>query len=511
MRPDVLPLICAVWEACRIFAATHWNLAVARLILHDFGKKEGLTLKSFCQGWILTGFCAAAVVCLALTGCSYKIENAVPSYSAPYLMDFTFALRDNSDHAVVATPSSFEMTAKEDDNTISPSETAFLLAPAANKQSKCFLVLDYTNSMADPVRNGDANGNGKSDAVEMMETSAKEFIDGMTSDAQVGILEFHREDPAHPPTVVADFTTNKDYLKARIDAIWGDYVQGFPASSRCWDAVQDAIGMFPDDQGADEERYLLFLSDGVDESSTTATPDTIIAAAKDRAINVYCIGFGDELAPDALEQITSKTGGAYYKAGSVEQLGQRFDDIWQDLGGRYTFRWSTLRRDGASFVPSFEIKLNGASGSYTGPAYTPTDHTGDVLRGVLRVPEYTVVDGHASLFIRASYSPRYVTRLSLYVQSPYAFTATLVGADDGGLCQSWADPVVTTNTSGATIALQSKTPADIYTAITYGAFGPILRLDFANLPETPGALVTAVNPDNSLYGNGQSFVVESLP
>ncbi len=511
MHPDVLPLICAVRRACYIFAATQWYLAVPCLFLRGFGKKEGLKMKSIGHGWILTGCWAAAVTCLALTGCSYKVENAVPSYSAPYLMDFTFALRDSSDHAVVATPASFEMTAKEDDNTISPSETAFLLAPAANKQSKCFLVLDYTNSMADPVRNGDANGDGKSDAVEMMETSAKEFIDGMTSDAQVGILEFHREDPAHPPAVVADFTTNKDYLKARIDAIWGEYVQGFPASSRCWDAVSAAVGMFPSGQGADEERYVLFLSDGVDESSTTATPDTIITAAQAQAVNVYCIGFGDELAPDALQQITSKTGGAYYKAASVEQLGQRFTDIWQELGGRYTFRWSTLRRDGASFVPSFEIKLNGVSGSYTGPAYTPTDHAGDVLSGVLRVPEYTIVDGHASVFIRAAYVPRYITRLSLYVQTPYTFTAALVGADDGGLCQSWSAPVLTTDANGATVAIQSPTPTDIYTAMTYGAFGPILQLDFANLPDKPGPLVTAINVDNSSYGSGQHFVVESLP
>jgi hypothetical protein len=365
--------------------------------------------------------------------------------------------------------------------------------------------------MADPARNGDENGDGKSDAIDMMETSAKEFIDGMTSDAQVGILEFHREDPAHPPLVVSDFTTNKDYLKARIDAIWGEYVQGFPASSRCWDAVSAAIAMFPGDQGADEQRYVVFLSDGVDESSTNATPDSIIGAARDLAINVYCIGFGDELNPDNLEDITSETGGAYYKAGSIEQLGERFDELWRDLGGRYTFRWATLRRDGGSFTPSFEIKLNGISGRYTGPDCTPADYTGDVLRGVLRVPEYTIVDGRASLFIRASYVPRYVTKFSMNVQTPYAFTAALVGPEDSGLCQDWSEPVVTPNTGGANIALQSQAPENIYTAMPYGAFGAILRLDFTGLPENPGQLVTAITVDNSLYGNGQHFAVESLP
>jgi hypothetical protein len=45
----------------------------------------------------------------------------------------------------------------------------------------------------------------------------------------------------------------------------------------------------------------------------------------------------------------------------------------------------------------------------------------------------------------------------------------------------------------------------------YGAFGAILRLDFTGLPENPGQLVTAITVDNSLYGNGQHFAVESLP
>ena len=43
---------------------------------------------------------------------------------------------------------------REDNDAISPSETGAYLWSAANKQLKCFLVLDYTGSMADIANGG---------------------------------------------------------------------------------------------------------------------------------------------------------------------------------------------------------------------------------------------------------------------------------------------------------------------------------------------------------------------
>jgi hypothetical protein len=35
-------------------------------------------------------------------------------YSAPYLLDFTFSVRDQNNHAVILDPSQFEVVCKED-------------------------------------------------------------------------------------------------------------------------------------------------------------------------------------------------------------------------------------------------------------------------------------------------------------------------------------------------------------------------------------------------------------
>ena len=445
------------------------------------------------------------------------ISGMVSDYSSPYLLDFTFSLRDQNNHALVVPPRDLEVTAMEDATTISKTESAFILAGAANKQLKSFLVLDYTNSMADPAVNGDSDKDGISDAVEAMEQAAKGFISVLNPDAQLGVFEFHREDQ-DPATTgkVADFTTDKGYLQGRIDIIWADYVKWFPASSRCWDAVHAAVMEFPTTSTIDEQRFVVFLSDGRDESSTH-TPGDIISAANSRNVNVYCIGFGAELNPDALENITTKTAGQYYKAESLKDLATRFEEIVLDLGGQYTLRWSTLKRSSSTFIPSFDISYKGVPASQSGPPYRPTDHAGDVLHGRLRIPDYTHginQESHsATVYLRAVYVPRYVRRIHLYVQTPYSFTASSVPSASGGLCGGW--PAATKTAAGGEddywIELASSNPQNPYTAIPYGAFGNLLRFDFTGLPAgVSGGLFQLIAVDNTIYAQtgGQSFEVE---
>ena len=445
------------------------------------------------------------------------ISGMVSDYSSPYLLDFTFSLRDQNNHALVVPPRDLGVTALEDATTISKTESAFILAGAANKQLKSFLVLDYTNSMADPAVNGDSDEDGISDAVEAMEQAAKGFIGVLNPDAQLGVFEFHREDQ-DPATTgkVADFTTDKGYLQGRIDIIWADYVKWFPASSRCWDAVYAAVQEFPTTSTIDEQRFVVFLSDGRDESSTH-TPSDIISAANSRNVNLYCIGFGAELNPAALEDITTKTAGQYYKAESLKDLATRFEEIVLDLGGRYTLRWSTLKRSSSTFIPSFDITYKTFPASQSGPPYRPTDHAGNVLHGRLRIPDYTHginQESHsASVYLRAVYVPRYVRRIRLYVQTPYSFTASSVPSATGGLCGGW--PAATKTAAGGKddywIELASSNPQNPYTAIPYGAFGNLLRFDFTGLPAgVSGQLFQLIAVDNTIYAQtgGQSFEVE---
>jgi hypothetical protein len=360
--------------------------------------------------------------------------------------------------------------------------------------------------MADRTINGDLDGNGRSDALDKMEAAAKNvYLDALNEDALVGIYEFHRGD--RDPQKVADFSTDKNYLKGRIDAIWTEYVQNFPAESRCWDALYAAVGEFNVDPEArrDEQRAIVFLSDGRDESSTHTYQDAIDAARR-QGIAFYCIGFGAELDMGALRVMTSQTGGKYYSATTVDVLATQFAQIINDLGGQYILRWATLKRTSQTFLPSFTLHISGHDLRYaSAPLYRPTDHAGNPLEGTLRMVSSDSAT-QSIAYLRAAYIPRYITALSLYVESDYPFTASLVEAGAGGLC----DPAAWTLTQtpegiGMRIVIESTAPDDIFTALPFGAFGPILKFEFGQLVD-PTVQFTTLAIDNTLYSGGQTFV-----
>ncbi len=445
----------------------------------------------------------------------WTLRNIVADYAPPYLLEYSFSLSDENGHSVIAEPAQFQVTCKEDGKIIG-SETVFQFVKGANKQLLTYLVLDYTFSMADIEINGDADGNGRSDAIDAMEAAAKDvFLDALSQDAQVGIYEFHREDP--PFMKVADFTTDREYLKSRIDAIWTEYVRGLSGATRCWDALFAATREFSNDADArkDEQRAIVFLSDGRDESSTHSYQEAI-DSANERGIAFYCIGFGAELDLTALQVITSQTSGQYYSASTVEELGERFQQIITDLGGQYILRWATLKRTAqASFLPSFTLELAGDSLDYAAPSsavYNPVDHAGNPLLGELRMAISSSADA-TTAFLRATYVPRYITRLSLRAESAHSFAVSLVSATEGGLCDDaeWNLTVSDDPEGGKRILVESAAPDNIYTAIPYAAFGSILKFDFDVAITDPASAFSALEVDNTIYDGGQSFDIDWPP
>lgn len=441
----------------------------------------------------------------------WTLKNVVTTYSEPYLVEFDFSLRDENDHAVRATPSQFTVKCYEDGDQIG-SETGSHFATGSNKQLLAYLVLDYTQSMTSIKLNGDTDHNGISDAIDQMQIAAKSvFLDALSSDAKVGIYEFHRGDI--DPFQVAPFSTDKEYLKDAIDSIWAR-VSSFPAESRCWDALFAAASQFSADAVdiKDEQRAIVFLSDGRDEASLHTYQD-VIDLARQRGIALYSIGFGAELDLTLLQVLASQTNGHYYSAETADQLGLQFEQIVNDLGGQYILRWATLKHTAAPFTPSFEIDIANHSLRYTASDdYVPQDYAGNRLRGELRVLP-SVNGDTTTAFLRATYMPRYITQIALDTVSPYPFTVHLVESTDGGLCDpsGW---VLTTSTSDSSthIVIRSAQPSDIDTAIPYAAFGPILKFDFDTVPDELDSLFTSITVDNSIYSSGgQTLSVEWPP
>jgi hypothetical protein len=440
------------------------------------------------------------------TGKDLNIADVSSTYSAPYLLDFTFSLRDRNNRPVIGEPNQFKLSCFENGVPISPEENPPRLAKASDKQPLYFLVLDYTASMASIQAHGDADHNGRSDAIDTMESSVKTvFLPALSADALVGVYEFHRE---MSPQKVCSLSADKNFVSQRIDAIWAQFVNFFWGPSRVWDAVYDAVQEFDPQNQNDENRNVIFVSDGRDTSSYRSKED-VVDAAKRLGVRIYCVGFGTDLDVATLQSVTQQTNGTFYAAATVQGLEAGFQDIVASLDGQYTLRWATLKRTDVAFVPSFLLRIAGNSDLYTAPtSYAVSDYADDELVGVLRIVP-SMSGAQTTYFLRASYVPRYIWNLHLYVATPYAFTVAKVEASDGGLCGAWSLSTETDSVRGGTwISLESPNVGSIDTPIPFAAFGPMVRFEFNEVFGDDVTPFDVFYVDNTLYGGGQILTVQ---
>lgn len=476
-----------------------------------------------------------------ITGLS--IANVTTNYSSPYLLDFKFSLRDNDDptmgDAVVTDPSLLSATAFENSNTVSPSETSVLISRASAKELKAYLVLDFSESIASITENGDTNNNGVSDAVDTEVSAAQNFVNQQPADAQIGVYEFHRDDEA--PNLVQSLTTDKTLLDDSIAGIWTNYVQDFPAGTRCWDALGAAINNLGKTTNNDEAHYVIFVSDGQDTSSTNYSFQNVLTTATNDGVQVYCVGFGKEIDTNALETITSQTEGRFYEATNISDLASEFAQIGKDLSGQYILRWATLQRSSQAFMPSFQITYQGITAdSPTNPVYisgtndvvdtnatppttnyvpiyatnfiispyTPSAYAGDVTVGSLRMAPNA--DVHPSgITLRATYVPRYVRQIQLHYRANWPCTVSLESTNPGEMLYGWSLTQTNDGMGGQWLLISSPDPEDPATSIPFADFGPLLTFSFQDVADASNSF-SVFNVDNSIYTNtgNQSFVLE---
>lgn len=467
-----------------------------------------------------------------------SIASVSYSYSSPYLLDFTFSLLDDNDPTVgtgvIANPSDLTVTCFEDGAAISPSETGAFVARTATKVVKSYLVLDFTESIAN-IANGDTNNDGISDAVDNMVNGAIAFVDQQAFDAQIGVYEFHREDM--DPNKVVGLTTDKNLVDSAIAGIWTNYVQGFPASSRCWDAVMAAVnGLGASNR--DELHYVVLVSDGRDESSTN-TPAGVIAAAASANVQIFAVGFGAELDAATLQNVATQTQGRYYQAQTAGDIARQLAEISKMARGQYVLRWATLKRSSTSFSPSFQISYQGMTAmSPTNtliPAttnidttvdppitniipgvtniiiadYTPTNYAGSVLVGSLRLVSNAEIQP-TGLDLRATYIPRYIRQLRLHFRANWPCGVTLQSTGPGEPLNSWTLTQTNDGAGGTWLLLSSQYPQEITNSLPFASFTKLLTFTFQD-PINSSNAFSVLEADNSLYTNtgGQSFSFEN--
>ena len=482
------------------------------------------------------------------------IADVTHVWSKPYLLDFSFALRDGPDPStnspVVVPPSQIQVTCMEDGVPIT-SESPIILESAAKKQLKSCLVLDYTYSMF-----------AVSGAIDAMQSAANLLISEEPANALFGIYEFHAE-YVNPqlvttnPATKSAFLSDKPTLGTIIDGIQTNYVQGNYAGTRCWDAMYAALKLYGPTNN-DEQRYLIAMTDGNDSSSllnTNANPvSNLIAMAQSAQVRIFCVAFGSDVNTNALEQLTSQTGGHYYLAATTDDLALQFQKIVKDVSGQYLLRWATLKRGAKPFQPSFQVSFGGFTDTFntnliyeTNEVYTtnividptdppvtnidimtntvvtnilslpfnPPDWSNDVRVGFLRlVPDANV--GAKTVRLRANYVPRFIREMRLNYRPNYPCISSLQSNGTNDILYGWS-MTETADTNGLrTLTIMSPDTNNLLTSIEYAAFGDLLSFNFT-YPEslTATQAFSVFSMDNSIYTNmlpsGQSFVLSNAP
>jgi hypothetical protein len=309
----------------------------------------------------------------------------------------------------------------------------------------------------------------------------------------------------------------------------------------------------------DEQRYLVVMSDGNDDSSQlNSSPKgpiaALVAEANANNVAIYCVGYGDDINTTALQQLTSQTGGRYYLAATTADLGTEFQKILLELSGQYTLRWATLKRTTVlayptnGFQPSFQVMYGGQTASWntnivTGPftnaipddtnatppvvgstniyqtnivqfPFNPPDWSNDVRVGSLHLAMDADL-GPQTLRLRAIYVPRFVRMIRLNYTPNYPCTTVLNSTNVNEILYGWTMTDTPGTNGQRTLTLMSSDTNNTATSIPYAAFGNLVEFDFPY----PDALVTtqafsSFSIDNSIYTNvipsGMSFTNDNF-
>jgi hypothetical protein len=251
-------------------------------------------------------------------------------------------------------------------------------------------------------------------------------------------------------------------------------------------------------------------------------------------VQVYCVGFGDDLDTNDLETIASTTLGRYYAPTNLTDLALDFAESGKDLSSQYVLRWATLQRTAPSFMPSFQIIYQGitalsptnlppfisgtnyvtvtnSSGSlstndvytyttnYIISPYTPTGYAGNVLAGSLRLVSNADTNATA-ITLRTTYAPRYIRQLHLHYRANWPVSLNLDCTNPAEMLEGWTLTETNDGAGGQWALLSSPEPSVLASSIPFADFGNLLTFSFAN-PIVASNAFSEFAVDNALYTN----------
>ena len=174
---------------------------------------------------------------------------------------------------------------------------------------------------------------------------------------------------------IQDFTSNKELLMDGLDSF---YVEGGQT------AVIDAVYLSAEhvseykkgDEGDRRRRALIVITDGEDRNSFYKQ-EQLFARLREEDVQIYVIGFVNELDKDAglirksprekavalINKLASETGGRAFFPESVAELPQIANDIIRDLRTQYVISYNPTNKAQDGSYRTIKVSVDQASGS----------------------------------------------------------------------------------------------------------------------------------------------------
>jgi tight adherence protein B len=198
----------------------------------------------------------------------------------------------------------------------------------------------------------DTSGSMKGKPLTRAKAAANAFVSEMGAQDRVAVVSFSSD----PRTVVA-FSSDVGTLTKGIESL---SAEGETALN---DGIIQAAKTF---EGAENDRYIIVLSDGGDTTSIN-TSDAVLEAVKEAQAPVYAVALASpDYDPAPLELLAVSSGGRFLSAKDVNSIAGIFQEIAQELRNLYNLEFTSAKPS----TKDLEIEVRVANGDAEGRLVT---------------------------------------------------------------------------------------------------------------------------------------------
>ncbi len=115
---------------------------------------------------------------------------------------------------------------------------------------------------------------------------------------------------------------------------------GFGQTTSLYDGIISGLNTL---SGESSGRAIIVITDGYDNASERSLND-MLSRAVEEGINIYTVGFGDNIDEKILEYTSQRTGGKFYHIYKTEEFAEVFSDIYYRINSYYAIKYKVINK-----------------------------------------------------------------------------------------------------------------------------------------------------------------------